>query len=89
MDEFKVLRKYHLGNSLAVQLGLSAFTAMVQGQSLFREIRAHKLKVWQKKKKKKNIYPTWCMFEGGVKDIIHICTYICQDDSKFLVYIIE
>lgn len=51
MDEFKVLRKYHLGNSLAVPLGLSAFTAMVQGQSLYREIRAHKLKVWQKKKK--------------------------------------
>ena len=35
----------------------------------------------KKRKKRNNIYPIWCMFEGGIKDIIHICICICQDDS--------
>ena len=47
-------KKRKLGSSLAVHwLGLSAFTAMDQIQSLVRELRPHKLSSVAKKKKKK------------------------------------
>ena len=47
-------KKRKLGSSLAVQwLGLIAFTAMDQIQSLVRELRPHKLSSAAKKKKKK------------------------------------
>ena len=42
-----------LGNSLAVQLGLSAFIAMAWLQSLVRELRSCKLAVEPKGEKKK------------------------------------
>ena len=47
-------KKRKLGSSLAVQwLGLSAFTATDQIQSLVRELRPHKLSSVAKKKKRK------------------------------------
>ena len=47
-------KKRKLGSSLAVQwLGLSAFTATDQIQSLVRELRPHKLSSVAKKKKKR------------------------------------
>ena len=47
-------KKRKLGSSLAVQwLGLIAFTAMDQIQSLVRELRPHKLSSAAKKKKKR------------------------------------
>ena len=43
----------HKGNSLAVQwLGLGAFTAGAQVQSLVRELRSHRPHIQSKKKKK-------------------------------------
>ena len=46
-----------LGNSLAVQLGLSAFIAMAWLQSLVRELRSCKLAVEPKGEKKKRLRP--------------------------------
>ena len=50
-----------LGNSLEVQwLGLSAFTAMAQVQSLVGELRSHKTRGSAKKKKSK----TWKLYKA-------------------------